>query len=127
MIPRARGSVSRPIGTSFGRPGTIRPGPPTTRPTPLRPRSRTRFGSMTPMSVDRPPVRRPRAGRLLAALAGLFVGLSWVLLGPAAPASAHAALVGSDPANGAIVPDAPNKVTLSFSESVQLIPGKIQV
>src|SRR3954447_8276247 len=82
---------------------------------------------MTVMTVDRPHVRRPRAGRFLAACAGLFVGLSWVLLGPAAPASAHAALVGSDPADGAIVPDAPNKVTLTFSESVQLISGKIQV
>jgi copper transport protein len=60
-------------------------------------------------------------------VAGLLLGLCCVLLGPAAPASAHAALVASDPANGTIVPDAPNKITLTFSESVQLIPGKIQV
>ncbi|MEU4217852.1 copper resistance protein CopC [Actinoplanes sp. NPDC026623] len=70
---------------------------------------------------------RPGARRLLAAGFGLLVGLFCVLLGPAAPASAHAALVASDPASDTIVPDAPNKVTLTFSESVQLISGKIQV
>lgn len=69
------------------------------------------------MTVDR---------RALAAAAGLLLGLFGVLLA-AAPASAHAALVGTDPGNGTIVPDAPNKVTLTFSESVQLISGKIQV
>lgn len=71
------------------------------------------------MTVDR---RRP-AVLLLGVLFGLFC----VLLGPAAPASAHAALVASDPAADTIVPDAPNRVTLTFSESVQLINGKIQV
>lgn len=65
--------------------------------------------------------------RAAAAVAGLLFGLFCALLGPAAPASAHAALVASDPGNGSIVPDAPNKVTLTFSESVQLISGKIQV
>ena len=74
------------------------------------------------MTVDR---RRVRKG--FAVGAGLLIGLFWVLLGPAAPASAHAALVGSDPAAGSVVPDAPNKVTLTFSESVQLVSGKIQV
>jgi copper transport protein len=72
---------------------------------------------MARMTVDR---------RALAAAAGLLLGLFGVLLA-AAPASAHAALVGTDPGNGTIVPDAPNKVTLTFSESVQLISGKIQV
>ncbi len=74
------------------------------------------------MTVDRP---RPR--RAVAAWAGLLFGLLGVLLGPAAPASAHAALVASDPGNGTIVPDAPNRVTLTFSESVQLLNGRIQV
>ena len=77
---------------------------------------------MAAMTVDR---RRVRRG--FAAGAGLLIGLFCVLLGPAAPASAHAALVGTDPANGSIVPAAPSKVTLTFSESVQLISGKIQV
>ena len=64
--------------------------------------------------------------RALAGAAGLLLGLFGVLLA-ATPASAHAALVATDPGNGTIVPDAPNKVTLTFSESVQLISGKIQV
>ena len=71
------------------------------------------------MTVDR--------RRAVVALAGLLLGLSGVLLGPAAPASAHAALVASDPGSNTIVPDAPNRVTLTFSESVQLLAGKIQV
>src|SRR3954467_15560274 len=74
---------------------------------------------MARMTFDR---RRAVAGGI-----GLLIGLFCVLLGPAAPASAHAALVASDPGNGTIVPDAPNKVTLTFSESVQLLDGKIQV
>ncbi|GGQ76881.1 transport integral membrane protein [Couchioplanes caeruleus subsp. azureus] len=61
------------------------------------------------------------------ALAGLLLGLLGLLAGPASPASAHAALVASDPGANTIVPDAPNRVTLTFSESVQLIAGKIQV
>jgi copper transport protein len=65
--------------------------------------------------------------RLVAAGGGLLIGLFWVLMGPVAPAFAHAALVGSDPAADSIVPDAPNKITLTFSESIQLLPGKIQV
>ncbi|MFI7598834.1 copper resistance CopC/CopD family protein [Actinoplanes sp. NPDC049681] len=71
------------------------------------------------MTVDR--------RRVPAALAGLFLGLLAVLLGPAGPASAHAALVASDPGSNTIVPDAPNRIRLTFSESVQLISGKIQV
>ena len=74
---------------------------------------------MATMTVDR--------RRAFAAGAGLLIGLFLVLLGPAGPASAHAALSASDPGNGTIVPDAPNKVTLTFSESVQLLDGKIQV
>jgi copper transport protein len=74
---------------------------------------------MAAMTVDR--------RRLFAACAGLFFGLFAVLLGPASPASAHAALVASDPQNGSVVPDAPNKITLTFTETVQLVQGKIQV
>jgi copper transport protein len=74
---------------------------------------------MARMTFDR---RRAFAGGI-----GLLIGLFCVLLGPAAPASAHAALVASDPGNGTIVPDAPNRVTLTFSESVQLVTGKVQV
>jgi copper transport protein len=74
------------------------------------------------MTVDPPRVRR-----VLTAGAGVLFGLLCVLLGPADPASAHAALVASDPASGTVLPDAPNRVRLTFSESVQLLPDKIQV
>jgi len=70
---------------------------------------------------------RSRVRRIVLGCAGVLVGLLAVLLGPAAPASAHAALVGTDPGTGTIVPDAPDRVTLTFSESVQLLSGKIQV
>ena len=70
------------------------------------------------MTVDR--------RRVLAVLAGLLIGLFGPLLA-AAPASAHAALTASDPNSGSTIPDAPNRVTLTFSESVQLISGKIRV
>ncbi|GIF06725.1 copper resistance CopC/CopD family protein [Actinoplanes siamensis] len=73
---------------------------------------------MAVMTVDR--------RRAATVLLGLLIGMLGVLFS-AGPASAHAALVSSDPNNGNIVPDAPNKVTLTFSESVQLISGKIQV
>src|SRR3954468_11439304 len=73
---------------------------------------------MAVMTVDR------RRGATV--LLGLLIGLIGVLFA-AGPASAHAALSASDPGNGTIVPDAPNKVTLTFSESVQLLDGKIQV
>ncbi|BCJ44695.1 hypothetical protein GCM10010168_15080 [Actinoplanes ianthinogenes] len=73
---------------------------------------------MAVMTVDR------RRGATV--LLGLLIGMIGVLLS-AVPASAHAVLTSSDPSNGTIVPDAPNKVTLTFSESVQLISGKIRV
>jgi copper transport protein len=80
---------------------------------------------MASMTVDHSdPPRLRRAG---FALAGLVVGLLCALAVPASPASAHAALTTSDPAPEAVVPEAPNRVTLTFSESVQLVPGKIQV
>ena len=74
------------------------------------------------MTVD-----RRRARRRLAAFVGLLFGLLSVLCGPADPAGAHAVLVGSDPAAGAILSAAPNRVTLTFSESVQVLAGKIEV
>lgn len=68
--------------------------------------------------------RLRRAG---TALAGLLLGLLTVLAAPAAPASAHATLQVSDPAADAIVPEAPTQITLTFTESVQVVQGKIQV
>ncbi|MEU4091178.1 copper resistance protein CopC [Streptomyces sp. NPDC026673] len=50
-----------------------------------------------------------------------------LLFGTAAPASAHAALVGSDPAQGAVVQTAPAQVRLTFSEGVLLSKDSIRV
>ncbi|GAA2366427.1 MULTISPECIES: copper resistance CopC family protein [Gordonia] len=50
---------------------------------------------------------------VLAATAALLVGLV------AGPASAHSALVGSDPEQGAKVATAPERVTLTFNENLK--------
>ncbi|MEU9709245.1 copper resistance protein CopC [Streptomyces sp. NPDC047967] len=71
------------------------------------------------------PIRRPlAAAALLATLACLVFGL---LLAGAGPASAHAALTGSDPADGAVVDTAPQQVTLSFSEAIAVGDDSIRV
>jgi copper transport protein len=61
------------------------------------------------------------------ALATLFAGLFLVLLSPAAPASAHAALVSTNPGQGTTVATAPAEVTLTFSESISAVNDKIRV
>ncbi|MEU2835740.1 copper resistance protein CopC [Streptomyces sp. NPDC007076] len=72
-----------------------------------------------------PAARRPlAAAALLAALVGMVFGL---LLGGAGPASAHAALTGSDPQDGAVVATAPKEVTLTFSEQVALGDDSIRI
>ncbi|MCX4533916.1 copper resistance protein CopC [Streptomyces sp. NBC_00841] len=72
-----------------------------------------------------PPMRRPLSvAALLAALVTMVAGL---LLGGAAPASAHAALTGSDPQDGAVVATAPKEITLTFSEQVAMGDGSIRV
>ncbi|MEU5542663.1 copper resistance protein CopC [Streptomyces sioyaensis] len=57
------------------------------------------------------------------ALAGALLGG----LGGAAPASAHAALTGSTPAQGAVVDRAPEQVALTFSEGVAMGDDSIRV
>jgi copper transport protein len=69
-------------------------------------------------------MRSPRAAALFAAI--VLGGLS-VLLGPASPASAHAALESTSPQQGSVVQQAPAEVTLTFSESVHLVAGKNQI
>jgi copper transport protein len=60
---------------------------------------------------------------LLAALA-----LAFAILGlSAAPANAHAVLVSSSPTDGARLDSAPAAVTLTFDESVRLVPAAAQV
>ncbi|RXS64228.1 hypothetical protein EST92_30945, partial [Streptomyces sp. TM32] len=70
--------------------------------------------------------RRSAVLRLLVvavALAGALLGG----LGGAAPASAHAALTGSTPAQGAVVDHAPEQVALTFSEGVAMGDDSIRV
>ncbi|WP_327368660.1 copper resistance CopC/CopD family protein [Streptomyces sp. NBC_01217] len=76
-------------------------------------------------SPSTPAPRRPlAAAALLAALIGMVFGL---LLGGAGTASAHAALTGSDPQDGAVVNTAPKEITLTFSEQVAMGDGSIRV
>jgi copper transport protein len=49
------------------------------------------------------------------------------VLSPAAPAAAHAALVAATPAPGSVVASSPGEVTVTFSEPVTPVTGKVQV
>ncbi|MFD6759110.1 copper resistance CopC/CopD family protein [Streptomyces roseolus] len=69
----------------------------------------------------------PRPGTALARLLVLAAALLGVLLAGAAPASAHAALTGSDPGDGAVVATAPKEVGLTFSEQVAMSADSIRV
>ncbi|GGQ74854.1 copper resistance CopC/CopD family protein [Streptomyces asoensis] len=57
----------------------------------------------------------------------LFLAVTGALLTGAAPASAHAALTGSDPAQGVVVDKAPTQVSLTFSETVSLNDDSLRV
>ncbi|MER5895254.1 copper resistance protein CopC [Streptomyces sp. NPDC001876] len=71
------------------------------------------------------PIRRPLAAvALLAALISLLFGL---VLAGASPASAHAALTGSNPQDGSVVATAPKEVTLNFSEQIAMGEDSIRV
>ncbi|WP_109508698.1 copper resistance protein CopC [Nocardioides speluncae] len=61
-----------------------------------------------------------RRGRWAARLAVLALVVAASVLGVATPASAHAELVSTDPAEGAVLAEAPDQVTLTFSEPVRL-------
>ncbi|WP_445284838.1 copper resistance CopC/CopD family protein [Streptomyces sp. DSM 118148] len=67
------------------------------------------------------------AHRWLRRLTVLGTGLLLLLLGTAAPASAHAALRGTDPADGTVLKSAPRRVTLTFTESVGLLTDSFRV
>ncbi|MEO9325597.1 copper resistance protein CopC [Nocardioides sp. C4-1] len=62
------------------------------------------------------------AGLLLAALVAVLT-----VTGAAAPASAHATLVSTDPAEGSVLPETPDVVTFTFDEGVSLPPDAVQV
>ncbi|MDX3576566.1 copper resistance protein CopC [Streptomyces sp. FL07-04A] len=57
----------------------------------------------------------------------LILAVAGALLAGAGPASAHAALTGSDPAQGVVVDKAPTQVTLTFSETVSLNDDSLRV
>ncbi|MEW2296246.1 copper resistance protein CopC [Streptomyces sp. NPDC006743] len=57
----------------------------------------------------------------------LFLAATGALLAGAAPASAHAALTGSDPRQGAVVAEAPARVSLTFSEKVAMNDDSLRV
>ncbi|MFG3662364.1 copper resistance CopC/CopD family protein [Streptomyces sp. NPDC047706] len=57
----------------------------------------------------------------------LILAAAGLLLGGAGTASAHAALTGSDPQQGAVVDKAPAQVSLTFSEAVSLSDDSLQV
>ncbi|MFF5144315.1 copper resistance CopC/CopD family protein [Streptomyces sp. NPDC013157] len=63
----------------------------------------------------------------LRTLVLLFLAVTGALLAGAGPASAHAALTGSDPSQGVVVTKAPDQVSLTFSENVSLNNNSIRV
>jgi copper transport protein len=65
--------------------------------------------------------------RAVAALTGLIFGLLVVLLSPASPAAAHAALLETQPQSGAVLAEAPGEAVLTFSEPVRIVSGKVHI
>lgn len=57
----------------------------------------------------------------------LFIAVTGALLAGAGPASAHAALTGSDPAQGVVADKAPTQVSLTFSEKVAMNGDSLRV
>ncbi|GAA2620555.1 copper resistance protein CopC [Dactylosporangium fulvum] len=57
----------------------------------------------------------------------MLLGALFILVLPAAPASAHATLVKTAPVAGTVLDQLPGEVTLTFSESVRIVPDKIRV
>ncbi|MDT4931193.1 MAG: copper transport protein [Pseudonocardiales bacterium] len=66
-----------------------------------------------------------RAARLILFAVAMAFGL--IVLGPAAPAGAHAFLSDSNPADGAVLTSAPADLRLQFSESVVLEATRIDI
>ncbi|MEW2620210.1 copper resistance protein CopC [Streptomyces sp. NPDC048106] len=63
----------------------------------------------------------------LRTLVLLLLAVTGALLAGAGPASAHAALTGSDPAQGAVVEQPPARVSLTFSEKVAMNGDSLRV
>ncbi|MGW5332375.1 copper resistance CopC/CopD family protein [Streptomyces bauhiniae] len=63
----------------------------------------------------------------LRTLVLLLLAVTGALFAGAAPASAHAALTGSDPAQGVVVDRAPTQISLTFSEQVAMGDESLRV
>ncbi|MHA6761726.1 copper resistance protein CopC [Streptacidiphilus sp. PAMC 29251] len=77
--------------------------------------------------MSRPASRPAPPRRRAAALLVLLAALLGLMLAGATAASAHAALLSSDPKQGAVVQTAPTAVTLHFSEQVTLESDAMRV
>ncbi|MFC0601786.1 copper resistance CopC family protein [Streptomyces palmae] len=81
----------------------------------------------TTLGAGPAPARRALRRRLPAMAGLLGAVLLYLLTLGAAPASAHAALTGTDPAEGTVLQTAPKRVTLTFSEGVLLSGDSVRV
>ncbi|MFE9553700.1 copper resistance CopC/CopD family protein [Streptomyces sp. NPDC006703] len=79
------------------------------------------------MTATAPRLGTIASSRPLTRLLLVTVALLGALFAGAVPASAHAALTGSDPKEGAVVATAPAQVALTFSEGVALDANSIRV
>lgn len=70
---------------------------------------------------------RTRVPLRVRTLVLLLLAATGLLLAGAGPVSAHAALTGSDPRQGAVVDKAPTQVSLTFSEKVALSDDSLRV
>jgi copper transport protein len=65
--------------------------------------------------------------RSLTQLLGVLAAVGATVLLPATPASAHTALVSTNPANGSVLAEAPDVISLTFNEPVRLASGGLRV
>lgn len=68
----------------------------------------------------------PTAAHVRRAVASAVILLVVLLLG-ATPAAAHAQLLATDPTDGSVIPDAPDGITLQFSEPVSVQADGVRV
>lgn len=80
-----------------------------------------------PGSAEQPGGGWRDAGRRAGGWVLLLAVLCALLAGPAGSAAAHATLLSSDPAEGAVLDAAPERVTFTFNESVIGVPAGIRV
>lgn len=96
-------------------------------PAPNRPgRRAVRTGVGPDRCPDRPD-RARRTGRRILAVLALLAGWAVVAVGAAAPALAHAVVVGTDPVDGSRLDAAPAQVSVIFSENVSADAGFVKV